>query len=126
MFAASLKDVPKGSFTGTSIEKWRKFLTYEENTRRPNNDNLCLFRALDLHLHGNQRLQEENSKDFNSFITRKEGLSPNQFIGVHMINNPVVEDLITLNILLYDIDIGDRNIVGELARGSVQKNENEN
>ena len=34
---------------------------------------------------------------------------------------PTVEDLLTLNILLYDIDIVDRNIVGELARRSVQK-----
>ena len=37
---------------------------------------------------------------------------------------PTVEDLLTLNILLYDIDIVDGNIVGELARRSVQKNEN--
>ena len=34
------------------------------------------------------------------------------------------EDLITLNIVLYDIDIVDGNIVGELARRSVQKHEN--
>ena len=33
---------------------------------------------------------------------------------------PVVEDLLTLNILLYDIDFVDGNI-GELARRSVQK-----
>ena len=32
---------------------------------------------------------------------------------------PIVEDLLTLNILLYDIDIVDGNIVGELARRSV-------
>ena len=37
---------------------------------------------------------------------------------------PTVEDLLTLNILLYDINIVDGNIVGELARGSVQKFEN--
>ena len=35
-----------------------------------------------------------------------------------------VEDLLTLNNLLYDIDIVDGNIVGELARRSVQKYEN--
>ena len=34
-----------------------------------------------------------------------------------------VEDLLTLNILLYDIVIVDGNIVGEVARRSVQKNE---
>ena len=37
---------------------------------------------------------------------------------------PIVEDLLTLNILLCDIDIVDGNIVGELARRSVQKYEN--
>ena len=37
---------------------------------------------------------------------------------------PIVEDLLTLNILLYDIDIVDGNIVGELAGRSVQKYQN--
>ena len=37
---------------------------------------------------------------------------------------PNVEDLLTLNILLYDIDIVDGNIVGEFARRSVLKYEN--
>ena len=37
---------------------------------------------------------------------------------------PIVEYLLTLNILLYDIDILDGNIVGELARGSVKKYRN--
>ena len=40
-------------------------LTFEENTREPYNDNLCLFRAPALHLHGKQRLEEETSKLFN-------------------------------------------------------------
>ena len=35
-----------------------------------------------------------------------------------------VEDLLTLNIVLYDIDIVDGNIIGELAKRSVQKYEN--
>ena len=52
-----------------------------------------------------------------------DGLNPNQFQGVHMNDIPTVEYLLTLNILLYDIDIVDGNIVGELARGSVQKYE---
>ena len=37
---------------------------------------------------------------------------------------PIVEDLLTLNNLLYDIDIVDGNVIGKLARRSVQKNEN--
>ena len=50
-----------------------------------------------------------------------DGLSPNQFKGVHRNNTPIVVDLLTLNILLYDKDIVDGNIIGELARQSVQK-----
>ena len=53
-----------------------------------------------------------------------DGLNPNQFQGVHMNDIPTVEDLLTLNILLYGIDIVDGNIVGDLARRSVQKYEN--
>ena len=53
-----------------------------------------------------------------------DGLSPNQFQGVHMNDVPIVEDLLTINILLYDIDILDSNIIGELARRSVQNYEN--
>ena len=37
---------------------------------------------------------------------------------------PFVEDLLFLNILLYDIDIAHGNIIGELVRRSVQKDEN--
>ena len=90
-------------------------LTFEENTRQPYNDNLCLFRALALHIHKNQRLGEETSKLLNF------GLSANQLQGVLMNDNPIVEDLLTLNLVLYDIDFVDGNIVGELARRSLQK-----
>ena len=34
---------------------------------------------------------------------------------------PIVEDLLTINILLYGIYFGDGNIIGEIARRSVQK-----
>ena len=58
------------------------------------------------------------------FIKKMDGQSPNQFQGVHMNDIPTVEDLLTLHILLYDIDIVDGNIIGELARQNVQKYEN--
>ena len=53
-----------------------------------------------------------------------DGLSPNQFHGVHMNNIPIVKHLLSLNILLFDIDFVEGNIIGELARQSVQKDEN--
>ena len=37
-------------------------LTFEENTRQPYNDNLCIFGALDFRWHGNQRLEVPTSK----------------------------------------------------------------
>ena len=129
VFAALLKDVPMGCKNAVLFELLLRngtinCLTYEENTRQPYNDNLCLFRALALHLHGTQRLEEETSNLFNLFINKMDGLSAHQFQGVHMNYIPIVEDLLTLNILLYDIDIVDGNIVGEIARRSVQKYEN--
>ena len=129
VFAALLKDVPMGCKNAVLPEPLLRngtinCLTYEEKTRQPYNDNLCLFRALALHMHGNQRLEEETSQNFNSFIIEMDGLSPNQFKGVHMNDIPIVEDLLALNILLYDVDIVDGNIIGELARRSVQKCDN--
>ena len=100
------------------------FLKYEENKIEPYNDNLGLFPALALPLHGNQRPEEETSKFFNSFKKRMDGLRPNQFNGVHMNDIPIVEDLLTLNILLSHLHIVEGNIFGDLANRSVQKYKN--
>ena len=129
VFAALLKKVPIGCKNAVLPEPLLKnqtinCLTFEESSRQPYNDNLCLFRALALHLHGTQRLEEETSKLFILFINKMDGLCADQFQGVHMNDIPIVEDLLTLNILLYDIDIVDGNIIGELATRSVKKNEN--
>ena len=118
VFAALLKDVPMGCKNAVLPEPLLRngtinCLTFEENTRQPYNDNLCLFRAPALHMHGNQQLEEEASKTFNLFINKMEGLSADQLQGVHMNDIPFVEDLLTLNIVLYDIDIVNGNIIGE-------------
>ena len=129
VFAALLKDVPLGCKDAVLPEPLLRkgiinCLTFEENTRQPYNDNLCLFRVLVLHVHGNQRLDEKTSKLFNFLINKMDGLTPNQFQGVLMNDIPTVEDLLTLDILLYDIDNVDGNIIGELARRSMQKYNN--
>ena len=126
VFAALLKDVLMGCKNAVLSETLLKncttsCFTYEENTRQPCNDNLCVFRALALHLHGNQRMVRETLKLFNLFINKMDGLSADQLQGVHMNDIPTVEDLLTLNVLLYDIDFVDSNIIGEVARRSVQK-----
>ena len=129
VFAALLKDVPMGWKNAVLPKPLLKnctinCLTFEENTRQPYNDNLCFVRALALHLHRNQRLEQKTSKIFNLFINKTDGLSADQFQGVHMNDIPTAEDLLTLNFLLYDINTVDGNIIGELSRRSVQKYEN--
>ena len=71
--ASLLKDVPMGCKDTVLPEPLLKnhnvnCLTFERNTRQPYNDNLCLFRALALHLHGNKKLEEETSKNFYLFL----------------------------------------------------------
>ena len=129
VFAALLKDVPLGCKNSVLPEPLLKNCTincrtFEENTKQSYNENLCRFQALALHLHGNQRLEGETSKIFNSFINKMGRLSSNEFEVVHMNNFPIVEDLLTLNIVLYDVDIVDENNIGELDRRSVQKYDN--
>ena len=46
--------------------------TFERNTRQTYNDNICLFSALALHLHGNKKLEEETSKIFNLLLINGE------------------------------------------------------
>ena len=99
-------------------------LTYEEKTIQPFNAHMCLFPTLALHLHGTQQLEEKTPKLFNLVINKVDGLSSNQLQGVHINDIPTVEDLITLSILLYDIDFVDGNIVGEFARRCKQKYKN--
>ena len=77
-----------------------------------------------MHLQGTQRLEQETSKLFNLFINKLDGLSSIQYQGVHMNDIPTVKNLLTLNILLHDIDIVVGNNIGELARRSVHKYKN--
>ena len=95
VFAALLKDVPMWCKNAVLPQPPLKnctinCLTYGENIRQPYNDNLCLVRALALHLHGNQRLEEETSKSFSLFNNKMDGLTADQFQGVHMNDIPIV------------------------------------
>ena len=79
-------------------------LTFERNTRQPYNYNFCLFRTLALHLHGNEKLEEETSKIFNFFLKNSGEGDVSNFQGVHLNDIPKVEDLLQLNIFIYDVD----------------------
>ena len=59
IFAALLRDIPMGCKDAVLPESLLRnpsiyCLTFGRNTRQPYKDNLCLFRALALHLHGNE------------------------------------------------------------------------
>ena len=84
---------------------------------------ICLFRALALRLHGNEKLEEETSKVFNLFLKNSEEGDVSRFQVVHLNDIPKVEDLLQLNIFLYDIDVVDGELIGELCRRSIQKYE---
>ena len=128
VFAALLKDIPMGCKDTVLPEPLLRNCnvncpTFEKITRQPYNDNLCLFRTVALHLFGNERLEEETSKIFNFFLNIFGEGDPSKFQGVYMTDFPKVEDLMQLNIFLYDIDFVDGELIGELCRRNIQKYE---
>ena len=128
IFAALMRDIPMGckdAVLPESLLKNHTFicLTYEQNTKKPYKDNLCLFRALALHLHGNEGLEEETSKLFNLFLVNSTNPDPSKFQGVCMDDILSVEDIVGINIFIYDIEPFDGAMFGEPARRSIKKYE---
>ena len=105
VFAALLKDVPMGCKDFVLPEPPLKIqnlncLTYEQNTKKPYKDNLCLFKADALHLFGHKGLEEEISKIFNLFLNNCGKADPSKLQGVHMIDISKVEEMLQFNIFL--------------------------
>ena len=128
IFAGLLRDIPMGSKDAVLPESLLRnpsiiCLTYEQNTKKTYKDNLCLFRALALHLHGNERLEEETSTSFNLFLVNSTNPDPSKIHGVCMDDIPSVEDIVGIKIFINDIDLIDGEVVGELARRSIKKYE---
>ena len=128
VFAALLKDVPVGCKDSVLPEPLLKnqnvnCFTYEQNTKKRYKGNLCLFRAVALQLFGNERLEEETSKIFNLFLNNCGEADPSKlkFQGVHMTDIPKVAEMLQLNIFPCDNDFVDGELIGELARRSIQK-----
>ena len=96
IIAALRKDKPMGCKDAVLPESLLKnntviCPTYEQNTKKPDKDNLCLLRALALHLHRNERLEKETSKLLNLFLNNKTNRDPLLFQGVCMDDIPSVE-----------------------------------
>ena len=98
-------------------------LAYEQNNKKPYKDNICLLRALALHLHGNHRRVEETPKLFNLFLINSTNPILSKFQGVCMDDIPSVEDTVGIKNSIYDIELTDGAMVGELARRSMKKYE---
>ena len=127
IFAALLRDIPLGCKDEVLPESLLKNhtangLTYEQNTKKTNKGNLCLFREIVLHLHGNdRRLEEETLKLFNLLLINSTNPDTSKFQGVCMDDIPSVEDIVRINIFISDIDFLDGAMVGDLARRSIKK-----
>ena len=126
IFAARFKGVPMGckdTLSPNPLLKSQsvKCLTFERNSRKSYNVNLCLFRALTMPLHGTERFEEETSKFFNLFLVETGRTDPANFRGVFTENFAAKEHIDQIDIFLYHIDIIDGSVISELERRSVGK-----
>ena len=126
VFAALLKDVPLGYKDSVLPEPLLKnqllnCLIFEKSTRKPYNDNFCLFRAFALYLFGNQRSEEETSKIFKLFLDNCGEADPSKFQTVHLTDIPKVEEMLQLKSFLYDLDFVVGELIGELAQRSIRQ-----
>ena len=104
IFAALLKNIPMGCPDSVNPEPLLRnnhvnCLISDQDTKQPYNDNLCLFRALAVHLRGTTSVEKSTSKIFNDFL-EKSGCDPKQFRGVSMDNLPKVEDVVGKSIFI--------------------------
>ena len=72
-------------------------------------------------MHGNERLEEETSKLFNLFLVNSTKPDPSKFQEVCMDDIPSVEDIVGINIFIYDIDLIDGAMNGDFAQRSIKK-----
>ena len=77
-----------------------------------------LFRALAIYRNGHTDLDSHTSMYFTEFIS-KFGYDPDTFRGVSVEDFTVVEEIVQINIFIYDFDIQEGEYVGELARRSI-------
>ena len=90
-----------------------------DGNHEPYNDNLCLSRAIAICLLGLVDVELPVIKIFHNFVTAS-GCDPDNFAGVSFDQIPLFVELIKQNVFIYDFDIGDGEIIGELVRRSVE------
>ena len=73
-------------------------------------------------LHNNERTEEKSFYIFNLFLKKNAGTDPANYCGVCMEDIAAKDDIVQVDIFLYNIDIVDGSTIGELARRSLGKN----
>ena len=69
------------------------------------------------------RDSRKKHQSYSIFLVNSTNPDPSKFQGVCMDDIPSVEDTVGINIFIYDIDLNDGAMVGELARRSIKKYE---
>ena len=118
-FATPLRDIPIGCKDAVLPQCPLKSdtvicLTYEQNTKKPYKDKLCFFRALALHFHAKERLEEETWKLFTLFLINSTNPDHSKFQGVCMDDISSLEGIEGIKFLIYDIDFLTAKWLGNL------------
>ena len=121
-FAALLTNIPMGCTDSplpeTLLRNTEVNCLLSNGHDEPYNDILCLFRAIAIHLFGSVDVELQAIKIFHNFVNAS-GCDPESFTGVSFDQISIIEEQIKQNIFIYDFDIEDGEIIGELVRRSV-------
>ena len=74
-----------------------------------------------MHKTGSQKLEEERKKLINAYLTVNLYVSVQNYQRVGLEDLHIVERLAEVNILVYDIEVSDGRIIGELAERSLRR-----
>ena len=127
VLAAPMKNIPMGcpdsvmSITRASATtETSKLVFFRTKIKKPYEDHICLLCAITIYLHGHSKLDAHTSQLFTEFISRS-GYDPKNFLEVAIDDLPLVEELVELNIFIYDFDIQEWENVREIVRQSITK-----
>ena len=95
-------------------------ITYNSK-REPYNDNLCLLWTVCMLKTGNESVEEETKKLFKAYLSANPYLSVQNFRGVRLVDLHLLVRLAEVIILVYDIEVSDVGIIGELYERSLQR-----
>ena len=84
---------PDSVISDTLLRNHQENCLTSGSRRQPYNENLSLFRAPVVHLHGSTNLETPTSNVFNDFL-EKSGCDPKRFCGVPMDKLSIVENIV--------------------------------